>query len=44
MTAVYENDGVKCEAENEKKRDSNYEELEQIEEHTDQDKPYTELK
>ena len=43
MTAVYENDGVKCEAENEK-RDSNYEELEQREEHTDQDNPYTELK
>ena len=43
MTAVYENDGVKCETENEKK-DSNYEELEQREEHTDQDKVYTGLK
>ena len=43
MTAVYVNGGVKCEAENEK-GDSNYEELEQREEHTDQDKPYTELK
>ena len=41
--AVYENTEYKGEPENEK-RDSSYEELEQREENTEQDKVYTELK
>ena len=43
MMAVYENAQYKGETENEK-RDSSYEELEQIEGNTEQDKVYTELK